>query len=224
MKNRLQLIAKWIIRNGVWILFVASFYMVLSAEFNGLCFVKLPFGNETIDKLNGIGKNISLSYIAGVIFYVLSEKVPFIRKRKYRRMKMNAQIERMKEALDTFLESISGDSKCRDEKKIFYEASKKEYEGTGFCEINKSHLLSIRKLLAELDDALDILISSDVYLGERDYQTVIEIKTDPSLSIIRQIAQIKDETQIEQKTLYDLLSGVINIIGKVNQIELGGNK
>ena len=84
--------------------------------------------------------------------------------------------------------------------------------------------MSIRKLLVELDDALDILICSDVYLDEKDYQTVIEIKTAPSLSIMRQIAQIKEETQIEQKTLYDLLSGVITIIGKVNQIELGGNK
>ena len=53
---------------------------------------------------------------------------------------------------------------------------------------------------------------------------MIEIKTDSSLSIIRQIAQIKDDTQIEQKTLYDLLSGVITIIEKVNQIELGGEK
>lgn len=218
------MIAKWVFRNGVWILLVASFYMVIAAEFKELCFIKLPVSEESLDKLNGIGKNISLSYIAGVIFYVLSEKVPFIKKRKYLRMKLNVQIERMKEALGTFLESICGDGKCRDARPMFYEAFKKEYEGKGFCEINKSHLLGIRKLLAELDDSLNILISSDVYLGEKDYQIVIEIKTDSSFSIMRQIAQIKEETQIEQKTLFDLLSGVITIIGKVNQIELGGNK
>ena len=128
------------------------------------------------------------------------------------------------DALGTFLESICGDGKCKDVKKMFYEVSKKEYEGKGYCEINKSHLLSIRKMLAVLDDSLYILISSDVYLGERDYQTVIEIKTDSSLSIVRQIAQINDETQIEQKSLYNLLSGVITIIEKVNQLELGEEK
>lgn len=217
-------IYKWVIRNGVWVLLFVSFYMVLASEFKEFCFINLPFSEETIDKVNGIGKNISLSYIAGVIFYVLSELVPFVSKRKYLRMKLNVQVERMKEALSTFLESICGDSKCRDAKKMFYEASFKEYEGKGYCKINKSHLLSIRKMLVEIDDSLNILISSDIYLGEKDYRTVIEIKTDSSLSIIRQIAQIKDDTQIEQKTLYDLLSGVITIIEKVNQIELGGEK
>lgn len=224
MINILRLIAKWVIRHGIWILLFASFYMVLAAEFKWLCFIKLPVCEETIDKLNGIGKNISLSYIAGVFFYVLSEMVPFVSRRKYLRIKLNMQVEGMKESLGTFLESICGDSKCRDVKKIFYEVSKKEYGGMGFCDINKSHLLSIRKLLAKLDDALNILISSDVYLGENNFQTVIEIKTDSSLSIIREIAQIKDETQIEQKKLYDLLSGVITIIGKVNQLKLGGDK
>lgn len=218
------MIIKWILRKGVLILLVMSFYMVLAAEFKELCFIELPICEETIEKLNGIGKNISLSYIAGVIFYVLTETIPFVNKRKYLRLKLKVQIERMKDALGNFLESICGDGKCREVKKIFYEASKREYEGNGLCDINKSHLLSIRKLLVELDDALDVLICSDVYLDEKDYQTVIEIKTAPSLSIMRQIAQIKEETQIEQKTLYDLLSGVITIIGKVNQIELGGNK
>lgn len=219
MKHALYTILKWFLKYGIWILLGLSVYMVLAAEFRRLCFVKLPLSEMTVCKLNDIGKSIALSYIAGVIFYVFSEKIPFVRKKRYLNARLKIQIERLHTALTSFLESICGNGNIKDANSAFWDTTGKEYEGKGYCEINKSQLFSIRTLLAVYDDALDDLISCDVYLDEKDYQTVVEIKTDNTLAVMRKLSQMQDQSQIEQTTMFEILSGAIAMFGKLGKIE-----
>lgn len=191
---------KWLIKYGIWILLVISIYIVLTAEFQILCIIKLPLSEDTIQKLNSIGKNISLSYIAGVIFYILSELLPFFRKRKFLKIKLKLQLDNLRSSISSFFECICGDRNPNDAKKVFFEVCKSEYEGEGVCNINKSHLFCIRRLLADIDDTLEILINSDVYLEEGDFNKVITIKTSQTLMALREVAQLRDETQIDQKS------------------------
>lgn len=210
----------WFVKYGIWILLVLSIYMVLAAEFHDLCFIRLPFSDVTVYKLNSIGKNISLSYIAGVIFYVFSERIPFVRKKSYLKTRLKIQVERLNTALSSFLESMCGNSTITDAKTAFWETTRKEYDGKGYCDINRSQLLSIRTLLAVYDDALDDLISSDVYLDEKDFETVVDIKTDNTLSVMRKLSQMQDQSQIEQTMMFEVLSGAIAMFNKLDKIEL----
>ena len=193
--------------------------MVLAAEFKILCFVKLPLSEITVSKLNEIGRSIALSYIAGVIFYVFSERIPFIMKKRYLNTRLKIQVERLHTALTSFLESICGTATISDAKKAFLETTGKEYEGKGYCNINKSQLLSIRTLLAVYDDSLDDLINCDVYLDEKDFKAVVDIKTDKTLAVMRKISQIQDQSQIEQTTMFEILSGMIAMFEKLDVIE-----
>ena len=194
--------------------------MVLAAEFHKLCFIRLPFSDGTVYKLNSIGKNISLSYIAGVIFYVFSERIPFIRKKSYLKTRLKIQVERLNTALSSFLESMCGNPTITDAKAVFLETTRKEYDGKGYCDINRSQLLSIRTLLAVYDDALDDLISSDVYLDEKDFKAVVDIKTDNTLAVMRKLSQMQDQSQIEQTMMFEVLSGAVAMFNKIDKIEL----
>lgn len=219
MKQIFYSFFKWFVKYGIWILLMLSIYMVFAAEFKRLCFVKLPLSEITISKLNDIGKSIALSYIAGVIFYVFSERIPFFRKKRYLKTRLKIQVERLKTALTSFLESMCGNATITDAKVAFLETTRMEYEGKGYCDINKSQLLSIRTLLAVYDDALDDLISNDVFLDEMDFKTIIDIKTDNTLAELRKLSQMKDQAQIEQTMMYEVLAGAIVMFSKIDKIE-----
>ena len=69
---------------AIWIIFFISCYCIVACNFNYLK-INAMFFQDDIDfwnKINDILKNLSYSYIAGTIFFFLSETIPYIEKQK----------------------------------------------------------------------------------------------------------------------------------------------
>lgn len=219
MRNSSVAMTKWLIKYGIWLLLAASIYMVLASEFNMFCFVSLPYSESTVEKLNGIGKNISLSYIAGVIFYVLSEYLPFERKKKFVQDRSCQMVRSLMDDILKFFDELCGQNDLNAPFQLYYDATQKEYNENDVCKLSRSQLLAIRKLIAETDNALNILLLQGEYLDEDDFNKLLKLKSESFLDSLRKVSQASDSLTIESGVLYAIISGVISMYGILNGLK-----
>lgn len=66
----------------LWVLFVVSIYVAFACSFPSLQF-ECDLAEPTCTKLNGIFQSFSLSYVAGFVFYLLSDFIPSSRRQRH---------------------------------------------------------------------------------------------------------------------------------------------
>ena len=208
----------------IWAGLIICLYIVFACEFEYLRFIKLPYSESLIIRLNDIAKNFSLSYIAGVIFYLLSEMIPYIRKRRFVLEKLNIEIDNIEQVINNFYRYFCG---CADNQNItdkiediFYSTTEQEYEDGGTYSIPTAKMLELRKLLTAVDDAVELFLANDVYIGENNFKIALNIKTKECMSILRGLVQAQTVSEIEYNQLFELLKGITSIRQEINRISL----
>jgi len=207
----------------IWLGLVFSLYAVFACEFESIRFIKLPYSEDVIVRLNDIAKNLSLSYIAGMAFYLLSEMIPYLRKRRFVLKKLNAEIQHVRQIFIDFYSYFCGQnvaSSIPTIDELFYYTTGREYDQEGVYSIPADKMLGLRKLLSAIDDALELLLTNDIYIGEDNFKIALTIKTRECLTILRGIIQAQSDSLIENKQLYNLLEGITYIQQEINKLSL----
>ncbi len=205
----------------IWLVLILCLYIVLACECEFFRFIKLPYSEYIIERINDVAKNLSLSYIAGMIFYLLSEMVPYLRKQRFVLKKLNAEIQNVQQIFRDFFLYFCGhdvSSSPPEKDELFYSTTGQEYEQEGTYLISADKMLELRKLLAAIDDAIEFLLANDIYIGENNFKIVLNIKTNKCLSVLRGIVQAQSDSLIENKQLYEILEGIISIQQEINKI------
>ncbi len=207
----------------IWLGVICCLYIVFACEFETLRFIKLPYDENVVAKLNDIVKNMSLSYIAGMVFYLLSEMIPYLRKRRFVLKKLNAEIQHVRQIfIDFYLyfcgQNVASSIPTIDE--LFYSTTGREYEREGAYSMPADKMLALRKLLSAIDNAIELLLANDIYIGEDNFKIVLNIKTKECLTTLRGIVQAQSDSLIDNEQLYDLLENITIIEQEINKLTL----
>ena len=81
-------------------------------------------------------------------------------------------------------------------------------------------MLELRKLLTAVDDAVELFLANDVYIGENNFKIALNIKTKECMSILRGLVQAQTVSEIEYNQLFELLKGITSIRQEINRISL----
>lgn len=208
---------------GIWVVLVIAIYAVFAAEFKSLQLISLPLDGTHAEKLNDIAKNFSLSYIAGVVFYVFSEFIPFLRKRRYVRTKAVVLVERLRSAIVSFLDEFSGCHEMGDIKQLYYDAFEKEYDNNDVCKLTPDKNLAVKKLLAVMDDVINVFLQQDVYIGEDDHKAILKIKTEQFYEILLGFAQAGSPNTISSNKAQTLIGGLVNTYKALGQLKIAND-
>lgn len=211
---------RWVIKYGVWLLFGIATYTVFAVEFSGLRVISLPFNSDAVDKLNDIGKNFSLSYIAGVVFYTLSEVIPFRRRKRYVKGKAIILADRLLKGINEFFDAFCGGHDMSDMSQLYYDAMQREYVASDNCKIKLDQLLAVRRLLALLEDTLGVLLQQNDYLDEDDQRKLLNVKTEDFYSLLIHLSQASVEVQKSGKEILILLQGVAYTYERLSELQV----
>ena len=169
--------SKW----PIWLILAVCLYTVVACEFPCWRFITLPLGGETVEKLNGIVKNLSYSYIAGVVFYVLSELIPFLQKQSFVLMRLKPYVDNLVVAIDDLIYGLTGcklrDDEIKNGEGVYSLITEHDYEAEGYYQLKDNQRLAIRSFVAQMDKGLDMLLSNDVYIGNDDFVTALSLST-----------------------------------------------
>lgn len=198
----------------VWIVFVICIYSIFACEFDEL---KIPFSSihRDIEKINNIIKNISYSYIAGVIFFFLSDTIPYLRRKKVAYKNVDKSLIFIVNAIDNFSLSINNKVWTNETSAtmIFEDYSGGEYSDNMPPVILPRHILSVMNNFAEsINKNLDYILSQELY-NTRELQKEMElIKLCESIQYISSISlDENNETLVEPFKIVKLFSDVIEI-------------
>ena len=195
----------------VWLLLLVSLYVAFACEFHCLRMISLPLPASQIEKLNDLAKNVSLSYVAGMIFYVLSEMVPYLRKSAYVQEKLRSINRNLSKAIDDFLTSLCGRSDECNDKELYYLATGGTYEKDIDCFLRKSKLLAFRKLSISINEQLAAMQACDIYLDMDDYKILLQLRAKSYVMLLNEIAQSVEERHLKSQDMMDLLKGVVEM-------------
>lgn len=200
----------------IWILLIICVYCIFACEFESLRF-KIFSINENIlivNKINDIIKNFSFSYVAGVIFFFLSDTIPFLRRKSIVDKNIRRSLNLMINAIDQFTLSINNKkwTKATDVKKIYEDISGAEYsENLSDYKLPFNKVVDIVTLSKNINLSLDYIISQELYVDIELLNEMEKIKFCDSLLYISSLSIAeKDETFINPKKLIMIFSDIIN--------------
>lgn len=165
----------------VWILFFVCVYSVIACEFEAwrIELLKIDKDIAYINKVNGIIKNLSFSYIAGVIFFFLSDTIPFLRRKRIACRNVEKSLTLMVNAIDDF--SVLVNNKKWDKKSDV----SKIYEDITGCEYTddmppiKFHIpfcTQLNAVVGKLNTCIDFVISQELYVSAKLINDIESIK------------------------------------------------
>lgn len=206
----------------IWILFITCIYCILACEFESL---KIPINQdlEYCEKLNNIVKNLSYSYIAGVIFFLLSDSIPFLRKGNIAYKNINKAMHLIITAIDNFSKSINGKTweNTTSTIEIYEEISGGEYAAnTGYnipIDLPEYRIAIFKDLYLALNLNIDFIISQEQYIDTKLLNDFESIRSDDCFLYIGSIA---NKTSIEAENaimIFEYIKKVRNIIFKYIQ-------
>ena len=208
---------------GIWMILVIAIYAVFAAEFKSLRLISLPLDDTKVEKLNDIAKNFSLSYIAGVVFYVFSEYIPFLRKRRYIRTKAVILVERMRTAIVSFLDEFCGCHEMNDVKQLYYDAFETEYANNTVCKLTPDKILAVKKLCSIMDDVINVLLQQDEYMSEYGHKVILQIKTEEFYEILLELVQSANQKTISSYKALTLIGGLVNTYKSIGQLKIAND-
>lgn len=198
----------------VWIVFVICIYSIFACEFDEL---KIPFSliHRDIEKINNIIKNISYSYIAGVIFFLLSDTIPYLRRKKVACKNVDKSLKFIVNAIDKFSLSINNKIWTNETSAImiFEDYSGGEYSDNMPPVLLPKHILSVMNTFAEsININLDYILSQELYNTIELQKEMELIKLCESIQYISSISlDGNNGTFVEPSKIVKIFSDVIII-------------
>lgn len=201
---------------AIWILSVVCLYIVIAYYFDEVK-IPSPFSQSTVDAINIIAFSLSCSYIAGMIFYIISEFR--IQTRKARAVLANA-VEDLRLFKDDFSElsrKIWGDdwlTALDTEESVFREIAKFDYSinsENNLIEIPKSLVRLLKDYISKFDYYLKSAMSYEPYFSPEEYQKMTEIRMSFAFSQVRIHFDETNGTYYNSKTLMAFINNIIEV-------------
>lgn len=156
----------------IWVLFIICIYSIVACEFESLR-IRLPslFNDVAyVNKTNDIIKNLSFSYIAGVIFFFLSDTIPFLRRKRVVYKNVEKSMRLMVAAIDDFSHIVN--NKIWDEK-TDASTEYEEFSGAEYSDnmppikLQIPFCIQLKELVEKLNLCINFVISQELYVSSK---------------------------------------------------------
>lgn len=207
----------------IWILLLLCVYCILACEFEDLRIGLFSIKKDVVfvDKLNNILKNISYSYIAGVIFFFLADTIPFLRRKKVVDKNVENTLNLMSYAIDTFSNALNGKKwdENTDVASIFEDVSGGEYsDNMPLMKLPKHIQVEYSKLANNLNTSMDFILSQELYTSLDLINDIEKIKLNKDYQFINSICNSEDENgYIDAKEFVNSLNCIIVIKSTISK-------
>lgn len=173
----------------IWFLLIVCLYIVSAYYFNN---IRIPtsFSIEIVEGINSIAFNLSLSYISGMILYILSVFLPNVRKTNAVLRNLLEDLRLFKDCYYEFL-SLCGIHEFNDDKaaeNLFQNISKSEYDVSNMhhtITLNATFVSKSKETMMEFDSYLNSIMARHDFLTSNEFDQLTEIRNSPSFSQIR---------------------------------------
>ncbi len=201
---------------AIWILLGFCLYIIIAFYFEKVR-IPSPFSQKTVDSINAMVLSLSCSYIAGMIFYIISEFR--IQTRKARAVLANA-VEDLRLLKDDFSELsrlIWGDDWLtgQDAKEtIFREISNlvfSENMNNKPIQIPKNLVRLFKDYIRKFDSYLISAMSYESYFSPEEYQEITEIRMSFAFNQVRTHFDETTDTFYNPKTLMLFINDLIEV-------------
>ena len=194
----------------VWLILAICVYSIIACDFEEarLDLFAINATQDTIGKLNGIIKNLSYSYIAGCVFFFLSDSLPFLRRLKIANRSMTSAINQCKKSLYELECCLSGVCwASMDDSSIFESITEAECDDDAqIVNIKKHKYMAIRTFLSELDRTCNFILSQELYLNETQFRIASQILADSRLDVFR--SEPDDAVMMSKKVIMDFINAI----------------
>ena len=165
----------------IWVLFIVCIYCILACEFESLRMDIFSINEDVIvvEKINDIIKNLSFSYVAGVIFFFLSDTIPFQRRQKFVNKNVNRSLNLIYNAIDDFSQSINNKTwdETIDPKFIYEDIFGGEYPEQEYKQKLPLNIISdMLKFANTINPYIDFIISQELYVNSKLVKNLEDIK------------------------------------------------
>lgn len=199
----------------IWGLFIVCIYCILACEFESLRMNIFSINEEVIvvKKINDIIKNLSFSYVAGVIFFFLSDTIPFQRRKKVVSKNVNRSLYLISNAINDFSQSINNKTwnETIDPKSIYEDIFGGEYPGQEHKQILPLNVIAdICKLANIINPYIDFIISQELYVNSELVKNLEDIKLCDGMRYISSLSVDKNNI-ISSEELVSVFRDIIKI-------------
>lgn len=199
----------------IWFLFLVCIYSILACEFESLRMNMFSINMDVhiVNKINGIIKNLSFSYVAGVIFFFLSDTIPFLRRQKIVSKNVNQSLDLMSNALDEFSQSINGKiwEGTTNPQSIYEDIFGGEYTEQGGMQILPPNIQAdMLKLVNVMNPCIDYIISQELYVDSKLVKDIEDIKFFHGIHFMSSLLMdVNNKTYISPKQLVSIFMDII---------------
>lgn len=205
----------------VWALFIVCIYSVVACEFESLRIKWLSIDKEVafVNKVNGIIENLSFSYIAGVIFFFLSDTIPYIRRKTIAYKNAERSLRLILKSIDEFSLSINNEiwNEGTDAISIY-----EDYFGEELSDENQSILIKkpllfdTLKLVRYVNSGISFLLSQELYLDAKLINDIESIKLSEEWHYVSSLSD-GNEVRVSSKIVLAIIKKIISIKATVNK-------
>jgi len=206
---------------------VVSLYVIFACQFPKIRIITLPLDTDIVNQLNDIAKNLSYSFVAAVFFFILSESIPFLRRRQYVLRRIDILSNRALDSLSNFSRFFFNyDSPITKltESDVFYSLTNSDYDKDASFSIQCNRTYEARKLIDSISHYLDDIISLGEYAGEKAFSTAIDMKTLDMFKVMNDICNATTDLEVSHKDLMIVIDGIIELNEKLITINNGYNR
>lgn len=200
----------------IWVLFIICIYCILACEFESLRMDIFSINEDVIvvGKINDIIKNLSFSYVAGVIFFFLSDTIPFHRRQKVVIKNVNRTLNLVFNAIDDFSQSINSKTwnETIDPKLIYEDIFGGEYPEQEYKQKLPLNIITdMLKLTNIMNSCIDFIISQELYVNSKLIKDLEDIKLCDGMRYISSLSVDTNNIYITPKDLTSVFRDIIKI-------------
>ncbi len=201
----------------IWILFIICIYCVFACSFETLRLDLFRINKDIVfvNKINDIIKNLSFSYIAGAIFFFLSDTIPFLRRKKLINKIVQKLLSQMVDALDDFSLSINNCKWNKDTKleQVFEEFSGGEYsQNMPQTRLTSDKIILIDNLSKKINLGIDYVLSQEIYIDTDLVKEMDRIKINDIYILICSISNsVNNEYYLAANKVLEIFKLIIDI-------------
>lgn len=199
----------------IWVLFIVCIYCILACEFESLRMAIFSINEDIIvvEKINDIIKNLSFSYVAGVIFFFLSDTIPFQRRKKFVNKNVNRSLNLIYNAIDDFSQSINNKKwdETIDPKSIYEDIFGGEYPEQEYKQKLPLNIISdMLKFANTINPYIDFIISQELYVNSKLVKNLEDIKLFDGMRYISSLS-VDTNNIISSEELVSVFRDIIKI-------------
>ena len=199
----------------IWVLFIVCIYCILACEFESLRMAIFSINEDIIvvEKINNIIKNLSFSYVAGVIFFFLSDTIPFQRRQKFVNKNVNRSLNLIYNAIDDFSKSINNKkwNETIDPKSIYEDIFGGEYPEQEYKQKLPLNIISdMLKFANTINPYIDFIISQELYVNSKLVKNLEDIKLFDGMRYISSLS-VDTNNIISSEELVSVFRDIIKI-------------